>query len=146
MSPDIVLWDTNVYIRHGYQQLRKRGFLSAVVLQELTAGAEDGAEVREWAAVGRSLATDGRLLVPSGEDWFYAGKVLNSLLRGVHSIRGPRTHAIDKGEQQRLVRDVLIARVAKRVNAAVATYNRGDFEKIRRFCNVRLLEPADVLE
>ena len=49
---------------------------------------------------------------------------------------------IPKDEQQRLLRDVLIARSAKRVNAAVVTYNRGDFEKITRFCNVRLEEPA----
>ncbi len=145
MSPDLVLWDTNVYVQHGYRQLRRRGLLSAVVLQELTAGAQDGAEVREWAALGRTLASDGRLLVPNGEDWFHTGKVLNSLLRGVPSVRGPRTHAIDKGEQQRLVRDVLIARSAKRVNAALVTYNAGDFEKIRRFCNVRLLAPADYL-
>ncbi len=51
---------------------------------------------------------------------------------------------IAKGEQQRLVRDVLIARSAKRVNAAVVTYNRGDFDKIRRFCGVRVVEPAEI--
>jgi predicted nucleic acid-binding protein len=49
-----------------------------------------------------------------------------------------------KGEQQRLVRDVLIARSARRVNAAVVTYNRGDFEKIRRFCGVRVVDPAEI--
>jgi predicted nucleic acid-binding protein len=42
------------------------------------------------------------------------------------------------------VRDVLIARSARRVNAAVVTYNRGDFEKIRRFCRVRVVEPAEI--
>lgn len=42
-----------------------------------------------------------------------------------------------------LLRDVLIARSARRVNAAVVTYNRRDFEKIRRFCNVRLGDPSE---
>jgi predicted nucleic acid-binding protein len=71
--------------------------------------------------------------------------VLNSLLRGAHSRRAGRTHSIDKGEQQRLLRDALIARSAKRVNASVVTYNKGDFEKIRRFCDVRVGEPAKFL-
>lgn len=143
MSPDIVIWDTNVYIRRGYGRLRKQGLLSAVVLQELTAGAHDSSEVRQWRVIGQRLATEGRLLVPNGEDWFFVGKVLSSLRRGHGSGRGARAQSIDKGEQQRLVRDVLIARSAKRVNAAVATYNRGDFEKIRRFCSVRLADPDD---
>lgn len=49
------------------------------------------------------------------------------------------------GELQRLVRDVLIARSARRVNAAVVTYNASDFEKIRRFCSVRLVDPVGFL-
>lgn len=145
MSAETVIWDTNAYIRHGVHQIGRQPLLSAVVLQELTAGALDGAEVRRWAVIARRLGAEGRLLVPNGEDWFEVGRVLNSLLRGVRSARGPRTHAIDRGEQQRLVRDVLIARTARRANAAVATYNRGDFEKIRRFCNVRLVEPEHFL-
>jgi predicted nucleic acid-binding protein len=99
----------------------------------------DRGDVRSCGTLER-----GRLLVPSGDDWFYTGQVLNSLFRGARSVRGPRSHAIDKGEQQRLVRDVLIARSAKRVNAAVVTYAT-DFEKFRRFCNVRLLPPEDIL-
>lgn len=38
------MFDTNVIDRHQFT--RVPGFVSAVVLQELTAGARDGAEVR----------------------------------------------------------------------------------------------------
>ena len=145
MTPRLLVVDTNVLIRHGYDELARRGLLSSVVLQEITAGARDKGEVREWGAFGRAMTGEGRMLVPNGDDWYETGRVLNSLLRGVRSVRGPRSHAIDKGELQRLVRDVLIARSAKRVNAAVVTYNTGDFEKIRRFCDVRLITPEDYL-
>lgn len=133
--------DTNVLIRHGLAELEEGVWLSAVVLQELTAGAREEREVRQLEGLTKTARKQGRLLVPTGDDWFYTGKVLNALLRGVRSRRDTRSHAIDKGEQQRLVRDVLIARSAKRANAPVVTYNRGDYVKIQRFCNVRLMDP-----
>lgn len=138
-----VVFDTDVVIRHRFSAVP--GFLSAVVLQELAAGAGDGAELRRLGAMRIAAEADGVLLTPDGEDWFQAGKVLNALLRGVRSVRGPRSHAIDKGEQRRLVRDVLIARSARRVGATVVTYNGRDFAKIRRFCNVQVAEPHEVL-
>ena len=135
--------DTNVVIRHRMSDIP--GLVSAVVLQELTAGARDAAEVRRLGAVCALAEQDGVLVTPDGEDWFFAGKVLNSLHRGLRSHRRGPTPAIPKDEQQRLLRDVLIARSARRINAMVATYNAADFEKIRRFCNVRVMDPADVL-
>jgi predicted nucleic acid-binding protein len=138
-----LVFDTDVVIRHRFSAVP--GFVSAVVLQELAAGARDGAELRRLGAIRMAAETEGVLLTPDGEDWFQAGKVLNSLLRGVRSVRGPRSHAIDKGEQRRLVRDVLIARSARRVGATVVSYNVRDFEKIQRFCNVHVAEPEDIL-
>ncbi|HEU0302757.1 MAG TPA: hypothetical protein VFR37_25065 [Longimicrobium sp.] len=135
--------DTNVVIRHGMSNIP--GIVSAVVLQELTAGARDTAEVRRLGSVRADAEDDGVLLTPDGEDWYFAGKVLNSLYRGLRSHRRGPTPAIPREEQQRLMRDVLIARSAKRINVMVATYNAADFEKIRRFCNVRIVNPAEVL-
>jgi predicted nucleic acid-binding protein len=144
MSSGPFLWDTNVAIRHRPPRLRLPGLVSAVVLQELVAGAADGGEVRRWRTVRADAEADGVLVTPNGEDWLEAGRILNALLRGARSRRSARPVAIGKGEQQRLVRDVLIARSARRVNAAVVTYNRGDIEKIRRFCGVRVVEPAEI--
>lgn len=138
-----LVFDTNVIIQH--QMASVPGFVSAVVLQELTAGARDTSDVRRFGSLYAKAEAAGSLLTPDGDDWFYTGKVLNSLLRGLPSHQPGRVASIDKGEQQRLVRDVLIARSAKRVNAAVITYNASDFQKIRRFCNVRLVHPAEIL-
>jgi predicted nucleic acid-binding protein len=138
-----LVYDTNVIIRHGMSPVP--GIVSAVVLQELTAGARDISEVRKLGSMCAAALAEGALLTPDGEDWHYAGKVLNSLQRGLRSRRWRQPVAIPRDEQQRLLRDVLIARSAKRANAAVVTYNRGDFEKIRRFCNVRVVEPAKLL-
>jgi predicted nucleic acid-binding protein len=138
-----VVVDTNVIIRHRLSAVP--GIVSAVVLQELAAGARDTAEVRRLGSMRAVAEDDGVLLTPDGEDWYFAGKVLNSLYRGLRSRRMAGPQAISREEQQRLVRDVLIARSAKRVNAGLVTYNAGDFEKIQRFCNVRLVPPERFL-
>jgi predicted nucleic acid-binding protein len=139
------VFDSNVLIQHGMDRLVPRAFLSSVVVQEITAGARDSAGVRALGELSKRYGRAGRLLVPTSEDWWLAGKVLNSLYRGLRSHHGEYTPAIPKEEQQRLLRDVLIARSAKRINADLVTYNRGDFEKIRKFCNVRLEDPAKFL-
>lgn len=143
MTSGRAVYDTNVILRHRLSDVP--GFVSAVVLQELTAGARDTDDVRRLGALRAAAEDDGVLLTPDGEDWYQAGKVLNALHRGLRSHRERHTPAIPKDEQHRLLRDVLIARSAKRVNAPVVTYNRRDFEKIRRFCNVRLEDPETFL-
>lgn len=140
-----LLADTNFLIRRRSADLPAGFLLSAIVLQELAAGARDHGRLQELAELRREYERSGMLVVPNGEDWWFAGKVLNALLRGVRSHRRGFTPAISKEEQQRLLRDVLIARSAKRVNATVVTYNARDFAKIRRFCNVAVAEPDEVL-
>lgn len=142
MTSQRVVFDTNVIIRHKMSDIP--GFVSAVVLQELTAGAHDTADVRRLGSMRAAAEDDGVLLTPDGEDWYEAGKVLNALHRGLRSHREGHTPAIPKDEQHRLLRDVLIARSAKRINAGVVTYNAADFKKIRKFCNVKLVEPKTV--
>lgn len=143
MTPRRYVVDTNVIIRHGMSSIP--GLVSAVVLQELTAGARDGAEVRRLGAMRAVAENDGALVTPDGEDWYFAGKVLNALYRGLRSHRRGPTPAIPREEQQRLLRDALIARSATRWNASLVTYNRRDFEKIGRFCAVRIVDPPGFL-
>lgn len=140
-----LLVDTNVIIQRRSADLPAGVLVSAVVLQELTAGARDSGRVRELDQLRRACEHDGMLVEINGEDWWFAGKVLNALLRGARSHRRGRTFAISKEEQQRLLRDVLIARSAKRLNATVVTHNKRDFAKIRRFCNVAVADPDEVL-
>lgn len=139
-----VVFDTSIFIAHKQPAVLPAGFLmSTVVIQELAAGAADKSDLQFWEAVRRAHEKDGTLLVPTGEDWWLAGKALNSLLRGLKSRAGGLTPRISKLEQYRLIRDVLIARTAHRVGAAVVTENLSDFKKIKRFCNVQLLSGAD---
>ncbi|HZG42430.1 MAG TPA: hypothetical protein VEY93_05670 [Longimicrobium sp.] len=144
MTSRRLVLDTNVIIRHDAEDLPDQHLWSAVVLQELAAGAADTSRIRELRSIRLDAEVNGLLVTPDSEDWVETGRILNALHRGAPSRRSTRPVGIAKGEQQRLVRDVLIARSAKRVNAAVVTYNRGDFEKIRRFCGVLVVEPADI--
>jgi|SRR5437868_1131046 len=138
-----ITYDTSIFIAYKPAALPAGFRMSAVVIQELTAGAVDKSEVQRWQAAMRAHEKEGTLLVPTGEDWWLAGKVLNSLLRGLKSKAGGLTPRVPKAEQQRIIRDVLIARTARRAGALLLTDNVADFEKIRRFCNVRLRRGAD---
>ena len=137
-----VTFDTSVFIAYKPAKLPAGFVMSAVVIQELTAGAADKSELQQYDAMWRAHEKAGTLLVPTGEDWWLAGKVLNSLLRGLKSKASGRTPRITKAEQQRIVRDVLIARTARRAGAMLVTDNIADFKKIRRFCDVRLQSGA----
>jgi len=127
----VITYDTSVFIAYKPAALPAGFRMSAVVIQELTAGAVDKSEVQRWQAAMRAHEKEGTLLVPTGEDWWLAGKVLNSLLRGLKSKAGGLTPRVSKAEQQRIIRDVLIARTARRAGALVVTDNLSDFEKIR---------------
>ena len=134
-----VTYDTSAFIAYKPTEFPVGFVLSAVVIQELTAGATDKSDVQKWEATWRAYEKAGTLLVPNAEDWWLAGKVLNSLLRRLKSEAGGMTPRVQKIDQWRIVRDVLIARTAKRAGALLVTDNIKDFEKIKSFCNVRLV-------
>lgn|SRR5262249_33242421 len=134
----IVTFDTSVFIAYKPAELPVGFRMSAVVIQELTAGANDKSEVQRWNAALIGHEKKNTLLVPTGEDWWLAGKVLNSLLRGLKSKAGGKTPRLPAEEKQRIIRDVLIARTAKRAGALLVTNNIADFKRIQQFCNVRL--------
>lgn len=113
----ITTFDTCIFISYQPSYLPKGFRMTAVVLQELTVGASDNTEVKYWNEVRKAREKDGTLLVPNGEDWWIAGKVLNSLLRGLKSENAGKTPKLSADEIQRITRDVLIARTAKRENA-----------------------------
>jgi len=134
-----VTYDTSIFIAYKPAELPAGFLMSAVVLQELTAGAIDKSDVQRWDASRRAHEKEGTLLVPTGEDWWLAGKVLNSLLRGLKSRSGGLTPKLPAAEKQRIIRDVLIARTARRTGALLVTDNLKDFKLIARFCAVRAM-------
>jgi predicted nucleic acid-binding protein len=125
----IVTYDTCIYISRQPSSFPKGFRMTAIVLQELTAGAADDSTVKLWNDARRLHERAGTLLVPDGEDWWMAGKVLNSLLRGLRSTNKGKIPKISAGEKQRIIRDVLIARVAKRSNTAIVTDNVRDLRR-----------------
>ncbi len=118
-------------------------YMSMVVMQELVIGAEDATEVKELDMIWRVYEKAGKLLVPTDEDWWQAGKIINALQRGRKSQQGGQTPKLSAEEKHRLTSDVLIARTAKREGVTVVTDNTKDFEMIRRFCAVKIVSSAD---
>lgn len=133
-----VTYDTNVFIEYQPTYFPQGFVMSAVVIQELAAGARDKSRLKQLDNNRRRYEKQGDLMIPTGEDWWFAGKVLNSLYRVVqrHGGDSEPTH-----EQMRIVRDVLIARTAKRAGVMVITKNLSDFERIRQFCAVKVTHP-----
>lgn len=133
-----VTFDTNILISRKNLQLPDSFYMSVVVLQELVAGAQDEAELKSLTVARREYEKPGRLLVPTAEDWWLVCKVIYSLQRGLKSQKAGLTPKMSADQKYRITQDVLIARTAKRAGVMVVTDNMKDFEKIQRFCNVRL--------
>lgn len=138
-----VTFDTNIFVSRKQGTLPDSFYMSIVVLQELVSAAEDESAIRLLDKARRDYEKAGRLLVPTAEDWFQVGKVINSLQRGLKSKKRGLTPKMAADEKFRITHDILIARTAKREGVTVVTDNTKDFEKIQTFCNVRLLSAAD---
>lgn len=98
-------------------------WLSAVVLEELYAGAGDN-ERRAVERLERDFDRTKRILVPNLSDWTQAGKVLARLAAKYHYEQ------IGRG---RLTNDALIAMSAGRLGITVLTTNQRDFGKLAQF-------------
>jgi predicted nucleic acid-binding protein len=134
-----VTFDANIWIRYKPKSFPHSFYLSAVVLQELVAGASDGSTVKELERFRYEYRNVNKLLVPNEEDWWHAGIVLNALQRGRRSRKTGRIPKISAAERYRIINDVLIARTAKRAGVMVVTDNIDDFKKIRNFCDVKVI-------
>jgi predicted nucleic acid-binding protein len=138
-----IVFDTSVIIAYKPTAFPTGLLMSTIVLQELIAGAADKSEVQKWIAFYRFYEKQNKVLVPNGEDWCEAGRILNAMLRGLKSRAGGRTPKLQDSEKQSIIRDVLIARTVKRASALLVTDNVKDFERIKRFCSVRLIKGSE---
>jgi len=131
-----ILLDTNVYLfairsEEGARFLERRfiplvfkTYLSAVVAEELYAGAVDAEAVRLIERYVGALERAGRVVTPSFQDWKEAGTLV---------ARMTRDEPARKSKVQQMLNDVLVALSARRIGAEVYTFNGRDFELIRRF-------------
>jgi len=134
-----VTYDANICIRYKQQSYPRSFYMSAVVLQELLAGANNASVIKELERSRHEYRKLNRLLVPSEEDWWHAGLVLNALQRGRKSRKTGKIPKMSAAERARIINDVLIARTAKRAGVMVVTDNINDFKKIRNFCDVKVI-------
>jgi tRNA(fMet)-specific endonuclease VapC len=128
-----VLLDTSIYIdalRSGEDaMLRVRRvaegsavWLSAVVLEELYAGAQ-GRAARAVEKLEYDFERAGRILVPNKNDWASAGKILARLGAEFDYELVGRT---------RVANDALIAMSAARTGTTVITHNKRDFARLAK--------------
>lgn len=100
-----------------------RTSLCSVVVEELYAGALDEAAVRLVDRQVGALERVGRVVSPTFQDWKQAGRLVARVTR-----REPGR----KSKVQEMVNDILLALSARRIGADLHTFNRRDFELIRR--------------
>lgn len=132
-----VIFDTDLYIdwinagRHE-DLLLKRSFLrymSTVVLMELRAGAVRRPDQRLVKRLRDVFTGTGRLLNPSPDTFWEAGRVLFLLQRAFR---------YDLKKRSQIVNDILIALSSRQIGATVITRNARDFQAIRHLVPFRL--------
>ena len=128
------LFDTSIYVdslRRGDDAvltLRRVNaesplWVSAVVLEELYAGAGDRAH-RAVQRLEREFEGIGRILVPNLKDWSDAGTLL---------ARFAAKHGYEQVGRGRLTNDALIATSASRLGILVITAKDRDFRRMAEF-------------
>lgn len=130
-----ILLDTNVYLfamkseegtlffEHQFLPLVFQTYTSSIVVEELYAGALDPGAVRLVERHVGALEKAGRVVNPTFQDWKEAGKLVAQITR-----KEPGR----KLKVQQMLNDVLLALSARRIGADLFTFNRDDFELIRR--------------
>ena len=130
------LLDTNVYtfaiksdigtdlFERRFLPLVFRTYLSSIVVEELYAGALDAGAVRLVERYVGVLERASRVVTPTFQDWKEAGKLVAQITR-----KEPGR----KSKIQQMLNDILLALSARRIGADLFTFNRDDFQLIRRY-------------
>lgn len=138
-----ITYDSNIHISRRLSSFPQGFCMTAIVLEELTAGSPDESEVKYWGQVRKAREQDGTLLTPNAEDWWQTGKILNSLRRGLKSTTTGKIPKHSASHTERIIRDTLIARVCKREGLLLVTDNIKDFALIQNFCKIKLVSGKD---
>jgi predicted nucleic acid-binding protein len=134
------VFDTSVYVdaaRNGDTQFFSQRWLgaanggsstpvwlSAVVLEELYAGAGDTTAIKFFKKLEADFEKLDRILVPIKNDWITTGRVLNKI---------GHKYGFEQIGKSRLTNDALIAMSVARTGLSIVTNNTKDFERIAEF-------------
>ena len=137
--PVKLVLDTSIYIPFINQgiahptievrQGRPLIFMSAVVMEELYAGALDFSSVKLLDKMHDTFSGMGRLIVPDAMDWQKTGKVVAQL---------GKKYGFEKLFLSRITNDILIAATTRKIGAVVVTNNQKDFLKIQEYIDFKI--------
>jgi len=138
-------YDTSIIVSKkltDLQRMPQSFVMSAVVLLELMAGAEDLSIRKFWEGMVSHYQKRNLLIVPTVEDWLLAAKILYLLTHSRKRLQKGKLRRLPPGISQRLALDALIAVSARRWKAQVITENWADFKAIQRYCNTTIVRAA----
>ena len=134
-----VILDTSIYIpfinsgiAHPVLDLKYESpllYMSAVVIEELYAGASDNITVKLLDRLYGTLEDLGRLIAPDASDWKKTGKIIANL---------GRKYGFEEKFLTKITNDVLIALSARKIGAVVVTNNVKDFLRIKEFVDFKI--------
>ena len=138
-----ITYDTSVIISRKLTDLPDNFLLSAVVFLELMASASDDSRRKYYEALYREYKRYNSMIVPSGDDWLLASRILYWLAHGRRKKARGRAPKLKPGAAQRMALDTLIAASARRWKAALVTENWDDFKAIQYYCDFKLIKGSD---
>ncbi len=134
-----VILDTSIYIpfinagiSHPILELEYETplfYMSAVVIEELYAGASDNTTIKLLDRLYRTFEDLGRLIAPDASDWKKTGKVIAKL---------GQKYRFEEKFLTNITNDILIALSARKIGAVVVTNNMRDFLKIKEFVDFKV--------
>ncbi|MBI5048070.1 MAG: type II toxin-antitoxin system VapC family toxin [Deltaproteobacteria bacterium] len=104
-------------------------YMSAIVIEELYAGAFDNTSIKLLDKIYTTFADLSRLITPDASDWQKTGKVVAKL---------GKKYGFGDNFLSKITKDVLIALTARKIGAIVVTYNKRDFLRIREFVDFKI--------
>jgi len=104
-------------------------YMSAVVIEELYAGASDRDTIKLLDRLYGTFEDIGRLITPDASDWQKTGKVIAKL---------GRKYGFEEKFLTKITNDVLIALSARKIGAVVVTNNIKDFLRIKEFADFKM--------
>src|SRR5256885_16512052 len=99
-----VTYDASVFIAYKPVVFPAGFLLSAVVVQELAAGATDKSDLQRLDAVRRTYEKEGRLLLPTSQEWWLAGEGFHLLFPRLQNKTSGGAPRIPEAGPQRSVR------------------------------------------
>ncbi len=137
--PVKLLLDTSIYIpfiNHGIThpaidlpQGQPLIYMSAVVMEELYAGALDIPSIKLLDKMYDTFSSINRLIIPDAADWQKTGKVVAQL---------GKKYGFEEIFLSRITHDVLLAASARKIGGAIVTNNLKDFLRIQQYIDCKI--------